>query len=161
MTVGLPIKGHINKWKTSWGPLGALDRGSRFHRSIMMNVSPNATLSNSRNAHVTLSIIRNDHVAVHYEYEALDGGSQCQLSILRNNNVALSNIKKRSCPPVKSKKLSCPMSLSLENPCCMSLSPKKAYVAMLILGVKSHRLCEREIVICMNDRPRPSLSLGL
>ena len=37
--------------------------------------------------------------------------------------------------PVEFKKLPCPMSLSLRNLCRTSLSPKKAHVAVSILGV--------------------------
>ena len=48
---------------------GALDRGSRFHMSILRNV--NVALWNLRPAHVALSILRNDHVPCHYHFKPM------------------------------------------------------------------------------------------
>ena len=62
---------------------------------------------------------------------ALDEGSWCRTSILRNIYVALSNLRNA----VEFKKLPCPMSLSFQISCHMSLEPKRPHVALWILGV--------------------------
>ena len=68
------------------------------------------------------------------------------MSIIRNGNVALSNSRKPHvvlfilpCRPFNFKKLPCRPVDFKKVPCRMTLRPKKGCVAMLILGVYTHR----------------------
>ena len=56
------------------------------------------------------------------------GGSLCRMLIIRNGNVALTDLtfKKTSCCPVKFKKIPCRHVDFLKLPCQMSLRPKRA-----------------------------------
>ena len=90
--------------------------------SILRKV--NVALSNLRNAHVTLSILRNAHVPCHYLFKA---------------HVPCHTPRRSDCKQIV---------IILESEtgaslCPMSLSPKKAHVAVSILGVKGHH-CWKE-----------------
>ena len=73
---------------------------------------------------------------------ALDGGIPISYVDLKEWYCRPVEFKKCSCHPVDFKKCQCRMSLSFLCPCCMSLSPKKAHVAVSILGVKGHMSCK-------------------
>ena len=66
------------------------------------------------------------------------GGSQCRMSIIRNDNVACFGRLFSSMSHIEFKERICPMSLNIYPLCRMSLSPKKCPCRPVDFRVKGH-----------------------
>ena len=77
----------------------------------------------------------------------LTGGSRFPMSILRKVNVALSNLRNAhvTLSILRNAHVPCHFLLKARR---MSLSPKKAHVAVSILGVKGHTGGQKLVVTC-------------
>ena len=71
------------------------------------------------------------------------------MSILRNLNVALSNLRN----PREFKKCLCPISLSVMISCRMLLRPKIPHVALPILGVQCHNKNRHLVAFYLTPEP--------